>query len=187
MMKDPDAVELRDHFAGIMDRRDTERLSEAEERAWRHEIDRVMDERERQSLVALTDEMEEGLRRMEQLFRRAGFRLPLVENINRDKETAVAFICAGHQYRLLCIPSFRSIPAMLKFEMRAPLTKDLSGEWGWRPFHSTDLRQDSNNRLGQQAVDYFFEKAIENLAPQVRERLNAALHGVTPTVPAAQP
>jgi hypothetical protein len=187
MTENPDSIELREHFAGLMDRQDAQRLDEAEMRAWRHELDRLYDEREGEMLAKLADGVEQGLHHIALMHRMAGLRLPLIENISRDNETSVTFICTGHQYRLSAQPSFHSVPAQFKYEMRTPLTKDLSGEWGWRTFHSVDLGHNGSAGLAMQATDYFFEKSIENFTPSARERLHSGLYRLPSPVLAAQP
>jgi hypothetical protein len=178
--------QLAQHFVTVIDQQNSARLAEESRRQRSYERNRSMDEQEYRELVTLADELEPALRELESLFRRAGFYLPLIENIRRDSETSVTLICLGEQYSLTGAEAGYSTPTRLYYYVRQPREDDPS-EWGWKTIKHSGLPPGKDDPLIQEVVDYFFEKATEKLCPAARARLDAYLHGPAPATPQAQP
>jgi len=179
--------QLAQHFADVIDQQNSLRAAEAEQRARRREMNVRMDEQEHAELVTLADELEPALHELESLFRRAGFFLPLIENITRDTETSVTLICLGEQYSLTGAESGYSTPTRLYIQKRQLYEGDPAGGSEWQDITYHGLPPGKDDPLIREVVDYFFEKATENLCPAARERLNTFLHGSKPAPSPAQP
>lgn len=178
--------QLAQYFADVIDQQNSRRVAEAEQHARRREMNARANDQEHRELVTLADELEPALHELESLFRRAGFFLPLIENIKRSSETSVTLICVGEQYSLTGAESGYSTPTRLYYYVRQRREDD-PGEWGWKTIKHSGLPPGKDDPLIREVVDYFFEKATEKLCPAARERLNSFLHGSKGSPSPAQP
>ncbi|HTK84693.1 MAG TPA: hypothetical protein VL625_06360 [Patescibacteria group bacterium] len=178
--------QLAQHFADVLDQKESRRAVEAEQRARSRELNAHADEQEHRELVTLADELEHAMGELEDFFRRAGFRLPLIENIKRASETSVTLICLGEQYSLTGAESGYSTPTRLYYQVRRPHPNDVT-EWSWQTVKYSGLPPGKDDPLIQEVVDYFFEKATEKLCPAARERLDAFLRSSKSAPLPAQP